>query len=236
MDNPSPITEVIPQPLLSGNDGRLSNPALMNYYKLGGYYLLPEVLVKASNSQTAYLKELDGDGIRRLQCTNSWELLKKLKVYFVEGKIKFGISGLGEASNKFFYKERPAELNIDAKGYRAGILNFIGPNDMSSIRIYTGTYFLDQNINWQFSTPISGRDGHSGFSRGFLDIELSPSFDYRLLDVFKGWAERYRISGPLLSSRIVLNPSDYQQPIRFYSPQYRDSVVSDLPDFRPTIY
>lgn len=34
----------------------------------------------------------------------------------------------------------------------------------------------------------------------------------------------------------MLNPSDYQQPIRFYSPQYRDSVVSDLPDFRPTIY
>lgn len=239
LDNPSPTTVAIPQPLLSGNDGRLSNPALMNYYKLGGYYLLPEVLVKASNSQTAYLKELDGDGIRRLQCTNSWELLKKLKVYFVEGKIKYGsISGIGsgEASNMFFYKERPAELNIDAKGYGAGILNFIGPNDMSSIRIYTGTYFFDNNISSQFSTPISGHDGHSGFSKGFLDIELSPSFDYRLLDVFKGWVDRYRIRGPLLSSRIVLNPSDYQRPIRFYSPQYRDSVVFDLPDFRPTIY
>src|SRR5699024_2957305 len=105
LDNHSPTTVTIPQPLLSGHDGKLYIHAFMNYYKLGGYYLLAEVLVKASNSQTAYLKELDGDGIRRLQCTNSWELLKKLKVYFVEGKIKYGSisgTGSGEASNMFF--------------------------------------------------------------------------------------------------------------------------------------
>ena len=243
LDKESLFTEIIktPQMLLNQSDFQAGFPFFRNYYARRRGFYLPEVLVKRRGNDLLNYSELNKNDILSLKSINCWELIEKLGIYTVPPKYTYGLGGRGSGSHyAIVYKERPVNVYLDARLYPHSILNFITPGNIASIKVYNCTPFMESNIRGQYSTPNSNYDKKNK-SESILDIELEPSFDFRLLEIFNEWIKKYHIDEPRKNANIEIYPLGYQEPIEFYSPTYEkrqsdEGNDSFIPDFRPTIY